>query len=90
MGIQAKHGKHQKRLDGLTERIRQLVYESGKRNREIERDVIGNSVDVSHSMLYHWLNEGTQPSAYYLVRICEYFDVSADWLLGLSDRRERR
>jgi hypothetical protein len=87
MGIQATHGKHQKRLDGLTERIRQLVYESGRPTLQIECEMFGNV--NGHNMLYTWMNHGTQPTAYYLARICEYFNVSADWLLGLSDKRKR-
>ena len=86
MGIQAKHGKHQKRLSGLTERIQELVWTSGKTNLEIIQG-IGSDFKI-HNMFYSWMNRGTQPSAYYLAAICRYFNVSANWLLGLSDKKE--
>lgn len=33
-------------------------------------------------------NGGAYPGAEVIVRICSKFNVSADWLLGLSDRRD--
>jgi hypothetical protein len=84
-------GTRQKRLSGLTERIQELVWTSGKTNLEIIRGISGDSDESKlHNMFYLWMNRGVQPSAYYLAAICKYFNVSADWLLGLSDRRERR
>ena len=31
-----------------------------------------------------------EPSFAFLIKLCEYFNVSADYLLGLSDIKERR
>ena len=83
-------GRRKRRVEGLTERIRQLVYESGKPNYAIGMEISGHNEKTGHTIVNRWVNNDAQPEAYYLTAICKYFDVSADWLLGLSDRRERR
>ena len=77
-----------KRLDGLNDRIRQLIEESGKPIKVIQNALL-NYDEQANSLVGNWIYNDSQPTAYYLVRICEYFDVSADWLLGLSDKRKR-
>ena len=42
---------------------------------------------VSRFSVDAWLNRGQIPSGYSLYSICAAFDVSADWLLGLNERR---
>ena len=79
---------HEK-LDGLEDRIRMLVYESDKSQYALEAEMLGRKPGELSHVFSRWLNEHSSPNAYYLAAICKYFDVSADWLLGLSDRRER-
>ena len=38
-------------------------------------------------VLASYLRGGRMPSANTLVRLCNYFNVSADWLLGLSNEK---
>ena len=40
---------------------------------------------VNQGLVSRWLKGETMMSAKYIVSVCEYFNVSADWLLGLSD-----
>lgn len=37
----------------------------------------------------HWMTRYVFPSAQMIIKICKTYDVSADWLLGLSDERKR-
>lgn len=47
-------------------------------------DVMGLAVATISS----YETGGNYPSADVLIRICKYFDISADYMLGLSDTRE--
>ena len=73
-----------KRLDGLSDRVRQLLF-----SWQGTQEDLAEELGISRTMLQNWMNIGANPSAYYLAQICRCFDVSADWLLGLSDRKER-
>ena len=80
---------HQRKVPDLNDRIRELVYGSGLSIRGVEKELAQNS-QSSSNLLCSWLYYDSNPSAYWLKRICEYFDVSADWLLGLSNKKELR
>ena len=72
-------------IDGFEKRLRDTILNSGKSPSKIAADV-----GVDRRMVARWTNTGAYPSAGLLMKLCRYFDISADWLLGLSDRRERR
>lgn len=44
---------------------------------------------LSPTVINRWVKGKHAISAANIVTICRYFDVSADWLLGLSDERRR-
>lgn len=64
------------------ERLRLAV--AGYDHQEIV-DWIGKS----RRALTGWLAGSNEPLASTVADLCEALDVSADWLLGLSDKRER-
>lgn len=37
----------------------------------------------------HWMTKYIFPSAQMIIKICQTYDVSADWLLGLSNERKK-
>ena len=45
------------------------------------------SVDlhISKSVVHYWLTGKTTPNADYIIKLCEYFNVSSDYILGISD-----
>ena len=46
----------------------------------------GKKINVSKQCISNWENAYLQPSIDILIRICNTFHVSADYLLGLDDR----
>ena len=43
----------------------------------------------AQSTVWAWCSGVREPNVFALVCICEEFNVSADWLLGLSDKKYR-
>ena len=74
--------KELKKLEGLPDRLRTLIFESGDSFKEF-----AYTLGVYPSYVHKWVNGGAIPSARYLCAICRYYRVSADWLLGLTDER---
>lgn len=50
--------------------------------------VLASSIYVHESAVRHWEKGRRIPSAAEIVRIAQIYEVSADYLLGLSDRPE--
>lgn len=67
--------------DAITARLKKLIYDSGKTYRQLAREM-----DVSFGTIAGWMNLGKLPDAYNTIKVCQYFHVSADWLLGLSEK----
>lgn len=61
-------------------RFRELCYQSGK-----TQDALADLFGVSRPTLAGWLIGKSTPSINALIRIAQHFNVSADYLLGLSD-----
>lgn len=45
-------------------------------------------IGVSHGATTKWKN-GTKPNADVVVKIADYFDVSTDYLLGITDKKNK-
>ncbi|MCR4442934.1 MAG: XRE family transcriptional regulator [Peptococcaceae bacterium] len=72
-------------LDTLGDRIKYL--------REIKFDIsmakLGKAIGASSSNISDWENNKTSPSAKALLALCNFFDVSADWLLTGMERKSK-
>ncbi len=64
----------------LSERLKELRAEKGITQKQLS-DAIGNA----QSAIYYWESDKQEPSVSALKKLCEYFNVSADYLLGLED-----
>lgn len=62
------------------ERLNAVMQKNGVSVRQIERDGV-----CSYTMIDRYLRQIHIPNIYIFRRICRYFDVSADYMLGLSD-----
>jgi transcriptional regulator with XRE-family HTH domain len=74
--------KELKRVEGVSDRIRTLIFESGDSLKGF-----ADAVGVYPSYVHKWINGGACPTARYLCAICRYYGVTSDWLLGLDDER---
>lgn len=68
----------------VNKRLRSLLAESGKTQKEIAK-----GIGINNKLLNSYLKGDITPNTFTVCKICEYFDVSADWLLGLSERKEK-
>ena len=74
--------KELKKLEGLPDRLRTLIFESGETYKEF-----AGALGVYPAYVCKWVNGGAIPTARYLCAICRYYGVTSDWLLGLDDER---
>ena len=64
----------------FAERLKYLRLE-----KELSQRELAEKLGLSHSVVAHWENELRAPSAEAIVLLAKYFNVSADYLLGLTD-----
>ena len=62
------------------ERLKALRAEKNIGQNRLARDI-----DVSNASISYWENGKQEPSAEVIFKLAEYFGVSADYLLGLTD-----
>ena len=57
--------------------------------RDLSYREIARMIGTTNTAWMRWETGKTTPSAKVIIAICETFNVSADWLLGLSERRKK-
>ncbi len=70
-------------MEHFGERLRQVLNE-----RHMSQHTLASRAMISETSVYFYINKNVMPSAIYLRQICEVLGVSADYLLGLEDRRD--
>ena len=65
---------------GFGERLKTLRLEAG-----LSQPQLASALGVSNGIISIWENNVNEPKISYLLRICQIFHVSADYLLGLTD-----
>lgn len=64
----------------IGQRIKELRLE-----RHISQLTLAKAVGVDKRAVIFWEQEVNEPKASYIVALAKYFDVSTDYLLGLTD-----
>jgi transcriptional regulator with XRE-family HTH domain len=64
-------------------RIRKLVWNSGESYTKICK-----SLGIHSNSLERWCSGAVSPKADGLIKLSNYFGVSVDWILGLTNRKE--
>ena len=72
-------------MEILSKRLKELR----QSNAETQKNV-AKSIEISERRYIDLETGKSTPYADTLIKICKYFNVSADYLLGLSDIKERR
>ena len=57
--------------------------------RDLSYREIARMIGTTNTVWRRWEIDETIPSAKVIIAICATFNVSADWLLGLSERRKK-
>lgn len=66
------------------ERLRKLREEKSKTTIIHQKDV-AEALGLSARAYCRYENDDRQPDLFTLARICKYFDISSDYLIGLTD-----
>ncbi|MCL2862110.1 MAG: helix-turn-helix transcriptional regulator [Firmicutes bacterium] len=64
----------------FAQRLRELRLEKNLTQVELSKEV-----DISQSGITHWENEKRIPNALVIIAFAKFFDVTSDYLLGLTD-----
>lgn len=64
----------------VAERIKTLRTE-----RNIGQNFLAKEIDVSNASISYWENAKQEPSAQAIYKMAQYFGVSADYILGITD-----
>ena len=67
-------------MEKLAEKLKELRIEKGLSQREVS-----SALGMSRNAFTNYENGYREPSLDNLKKICQFFDVSADYLLGLKD-----
>ena len=62
------------------ERLKELRIEHGLSQAELAK-----KIDVSDGTICFWENGVNEPKMTYIIRLAEFFNVTTDYLLGVSD-----
>ncbi len=62
------------------ERLKELRLE-----KEISQKELARKLDLSEKTVSHYESGYSEPSLDILIKICGHFNISADYLLGLTD-----
>lgn len=64
----------------IGERIKELRLERG-----LSMQKLANAIGVDKHAIIYWESEVNEPKASYIVKLAQFFDVTTDYLLGLTD-----
>lgn len=67
----------------FSDRLKTLKDENNLTFKQMEE-----KTGVSKSAIRDWVTHGNYPNSFNLMTIAKVFDVSTDWLLGISDFRK--
>lgn len=55
-----------------------------RKERNITQEQLAVAIDTTQDTISLWELNKSCPDAFYIVKLCKYFGVSADYLLGLD------
>ncbi len=59
-----------------------------RRERGMSQREVAEVLQISQALLSHYENGAREPGLAFVCRACDYYGVSADYLLGRTDERE--
>ena len=67
---------------GLSERIRTL-----RKSKSISQAKLAEHLGLTKGAVNSWESDSTQPTLIYIMKLAKYFNVSSDYLLGLTNQK---
>lgn len=64
----------------FAQRLREL-----RQDKHLSMKQLAKELNTTDAAISNWENEINEPKISYLISIAQYFNVSADYLLGLED-----
>ena len=64
----------------MAERLKAL-----RKEKNIGQNLLAKELQISNASISYWENGKQEPSAQAIFKLADYFGVSADYLLGLTD-----
>lgn len=64
----------------VVERIKELRMEKG-----LSQQTLAKAIGVSQKAVDYWERGVNEPKASYIIALAKFFDVSTDYLLGITD-----
>jgi len=58
-----------------------------RRERGLSQRRVATDLGITQALLSHYENDAREPRFDFLVKVCDYYEVSADYMLGRSDSR---
>lgn len=58
-----------------------------RRERGLSQRTVAADLHISQALLSHYENGAREPGLPFICRACEYYNVSADYLLGRTEER---
>ncbi|MCQ2406545.1 MAG: helix-turn-helix domain-containing protein [Oscillospiraceae bacterium] len=58
-----------------------------RRENALNQRTVSNALGISQALLSHYENGTREPGLNFVRKACEYYGVSSDYLLGLSESR---
>ncbi len=55
-----------------------------RHSRDLSQRTLANDLNISQALLSHYENGTREPGLPFVCRVCDYFGVSADYMLGRS------
>ncbi len=67
-------------MNKFSKRLTELMKEKNILQKELSK-----SLGFSQNAISRWCNNNREPDFDTLIKICDFFDVSTDYMLGVSD-----
>ena len=67
-------------MNGFGKRLKELRLE-----KELSQKALAEQIEQAQSTINYWENDKKEPTISGLRKLCDYFDVSADYLIGRTD-----
>ncbi len=65
--------------------MKELRIKELRTEKALSQAALGRAIGVSQKAVDYWERGVNEPKASYIVALCDYFHVSADYLLGRID-----